>query len=58
MNNKHEQQSASQKEGIGGFLFDALEMFAWSLAILLIVFSFALRLCRVDGASMENTLYD
>ena len=58
MNNEPEQQSAPQKEGIGAFLFDALEMFAWSLAVLLLLFTFVLRLCRVDGASMENTLYD
>ncbi len=58
MNNEPEQQSVPQKEGIGAFLFDALEMFAWSLAVLLLLFTFVLRLCRVDGASMENTLYD
>ena len=60
MNNELEQQSVptTKKEGVSGFLFDALEMFAWSLAILLLLFTFVLRLCRVDGASMENTLYD
>ncbi len=59
MNNEQEFQSTSaKKEALGGFLFDALEMFAWTLAILLLVFTFALRLCRVEGASMENTLYD
>ena len=59
MNNESQLQSApAKKESARDFLFDALEMFAWSLAILLIIFTFALRLCRVDGASMENTLYD
>ncbi len=59
MNNETEQQSApAKKEGAGGFLFDALEMFAWSLAVLLLLFTFVLRLCRVEGASMENTLYN
>lgn len=59
MNNELEQQSAPQKkEETGGFLFDALEMFAWSLAILLLLFTFVLRLCRVEGASMENTLFN
>ena len=59
MNNETEQQSApAKKEGVGGFLFDALEMFAWSLAVLLLLFTFVLRLCRVEGASMENTLWD
>ena len=61
MNNELEQQSApapTKKEEAGGFLFDALEMFVWALAILLLVFTFAFRLCRVEGASMENTLYN
>ncbi|MBE6699459.1 MAG: signal peptidase I [Ruminococcaceae bacterium] len=59
MNNELEQQSAQKKkEETGGFLFDALEMFVWSLAILLLLFTFVLRLCRVEGASMENTLWD
>ena len=59
MNNEPQLQSVpTKKEESGGFLFDALEMFAWSLAILLLLLTFALRLCRVDGASMENTLYD
>jgi signal peptidase I len=59
MNNEPNlQQTPAKKEESGGFLFDALEMFAWSLAILLLLFTFVLRICRVDGASMENTLYD
>ena len=59
MNNEPELQSAPTKnEDRYGFFFDALEMFAWSLAILLLIFTFVLRLCRVEGASMENTLYD
>ena len=59
MNNEPELQSAPpKKEERGGFLFDALEMFVWALAILLLVFTFAFRLCRVEGASMENTLYN
>ena len=59
MNNEPEVQAAPpKKEESGGFLFDALEMFVWALAILLLVFTFAFRLCRVEGASMENTLYN
>ena len=38
--------------------FDYLELFAWSVLAVLILFTFAIRLCRVDGESMENTLYD
>ncbi len=39
-------------------VFDIVEMIAWSVFVVLILFSFALRLCRVDGGSMENTLYN
>ena len=38
--------------------FDFVEMFAWSVFVVLIIFTFALRLCRVEGRSMENTLYN
>ena len=59
MNNEPEVQSVPDKKGeAGGFLFDALEMFVWALAILILIFTFAFRLCRVEGASMENTLYN
>lgn len=36
--------------------FDILEMFALSVFAVLIIFTFFVRLCRVDGESMENTL--
>lgn len=59
MNNEPIIQSApTKKKESGNFLFDALEMFVWALAILLLIFTFAFRLCRVEGASMENTLYE
>lgn len=37
--------------------FDILEMFAWSVFAVLIIFTFFIRLCTVDGSSMENSLY-
>lgn len=40
------------------FVFDIIEMFAWSVLVVLILFSFVVRLCRVEGSSMENTLYE
>ena len=40
------------------FWFDILEMFAWSLFAVFLLFTFAVRLCKVDGSSMENTLYE
>lgn len=48
----------AKKESPVHFLFDMLEMFAWSVLVVLLVFSFAVRLCRVEGGSMENTLYN
>ncbi len=45
------------KQSFASSLFDIVEMFAWSVFTILILFSFAFRLCRVDGQSMENTLY-
>lgn len=38
--------------------FEYLELFAFSILAVLLVFTFGIRLCRVDGESMENTLYD
>ena len=60
MNNTPISQGAVKKEGGGipGFLFDILEMFAWSLFVIFLIFTFFVRICRVDGASMENTLFE
>ena len=38
--------------------FDYLELFACSVFAVLLIFTFGIRLCRVDGDSMENTLRD
>ncbi len=38
--------------------FEYLELFAVSVFAVMLIFTFGLRLCRVDGKSMENTLYD
>ena len=47
-----------KKDGSVHFFFDMIEMFAWSVFVVLLIFSFAVRLCRVEGGSMENTLYN
>ncbi|MBQ9131192.1 MAG: signal peptidase I [Clostridia bacterium] len=39
-------------------LFDAMEMFALAVFAVVLIFTFGFRLCRVDGESMENTLYN
>ena len=48
----------SAAKNLVSMLFDVLEMFAWSVLAVILIFSFAVRLCRVDGDSMENTLHD
>lgn len=47
-----------QKKGAVHFFFDVIEMFAWSVLVVLLLFCFCVRICRVEGASMENTLFD
>ena len=39
-------------------LIDYVEIFVFSVCIVLLVFTFSLRICRVDGDSMNNTLID
>lgn len=39
-------------------VYDFLELFMIAICIVFVIFSFAVRLCRVSGPSMENTLYD
>ncbi len=43
---------------LAGSLFDILEMFAWALFAVFMIFTFAIRLCNVEGDSMKNTLYN
>ncbi len=50
--------SAPKKDGAVHFLFDILEMVAWSIFVMLLLFTFAFRICRVEGSSMENTLHE
>ncbi len=47
-----------EEESVASTLFDVLEMFAWSLFAVFIIFTFAIRLCSVEGSSMENTLHE
>lgn len=51
------QKANDEGRGAVSFLFDVLEMFAWSLFVVFMLFTFSVRLCRVDGSSMENTLF-
>lgn len=55
-----EQESPKSPFGLrlASSVFDIVEMFAWSVFVVILLFSFFMRLCRVDGSSMENTLFD
>lgn len=47
-----------QKQSALASVFDYLELFAWSVFVIMMLFTLAFRICRVDGSSMENTLYN
>lgn len=47
-----------KKRTVGAAVFDYVEMFAWSVFTVLLIFTFGFRLCQVDGQSMENTLHN
>lgn len=60
MISKEDQQPAEDQSKGNGFLaslFEYVEIFAFSVAAVLVIFSFAARLCRVDGNSMLDTLH-
>jgi signal peptidase I len=39
-------------------IFDYIEIFVFSVCAVMLLFTFAFRLCRVDGESMEKTLFN
>ena len=47
-----------KKESVVSMLFDYLEILVFSVCAVLIVFTVFCRLCRVDGSSMRNTLFN
>ena len=61
MNEKENLSSnaVSEQQGHHSFsaaLFEYVELFAWAVFVVMVVFTFAFRICRVEGPSMENTL--
>ena len=50
--------SKDKIKSLSSSIFDVLEMFAWSVFAVMLIFTFAIRLCRVEGSSMENTLHN
>ena len=47
-----------QKESFVSSLFDYLEILVFSVCAVLIIFTLCGRLCKVNGSSMRNTLYN
>ena len=52
------EEKKEKKNGFASGLFDYLEIFVISIAVVLLVFTFGARLCRVDGGSMKNSFED
>ena len=46
-----------KSRSVSEVLFDYVEMFAWAVFIVMVIFTFAFRVCQVEGSSMEDTLY-
>ena len=45
-----------KERSLAAVLFDYVEMFAWAVFIVMVLFTFGFRICRVEGPSMEDTL--
>ena len=46
------------RESFVSMIFDYLEILVFSVCAVLLLFTLCVRLCKVDGSSMRNTLYD
>ena len=53
-----ETPAPEKKESFISFLFDYLEILVFSVCAVLILFTICGRMCKVNGSSMRNTLYD
>ena len=57
MNQEQERKAASQSENsIAAALFEYVEMFVFAALAVILLMTFAIRLCVVSGPSMNNTL--
>ena len=53
-----ETPAPEKKESAVSMLFDYLEILVFSVCAVLLIFTLFGRLCKVDGSSMRNTLFD
>lgn len=51
-------ENTPEKQSLAASMYDVVEMFVLAVAFVIILLSMFFRLCRVDGPSMNNTLYD
>lgn len=51
-------ESPKAKESPAAFLFDLLEILVFAVSAALLLYTLLFRVCRVDGNSMQKTLYD
>ena len=56
--NTAEQTLPEKKESFVSSVFDYLEILVFSVCVVLLLFTLCGRLCRVNGSSMRNTLYN
>lgn len=54
----NESRSQNDRQSLITSIFEMVEIFCISLFVVMFLFSFVFRLCRVDGSSMENTLFE
>ena len=53
---KTAEKTSPNKGGVAAGLFDYFEIIVFSIIAVLLLFTFCVRLCKVDGGSMKNTL--
>ena len=53
---KNSEESKGYKTAVA--LFDFVEIFSFAVIAVMLIFTFCVRLCRVDGSSMNKTLKD
>lgn len=58
MNENSTEKQSDKKTPLIHSVYDFLELLVISICIVFIIFTFSVRLCRVNGPSMENTLYN
>lgn len=55
---KKNDSNDEKKQSVIAEIFDYYELCVFSICVVIVIFSFFIRLCRVDGQSMEDTLHN